>query len=112
MARNLRRYTNKKYPSKPTSAAEIKMAYNDTATMERFGLNLRNTHRFYLDTVENEGSGFTVFASFEMIGMVEDHIPSENRRFMLDGTFDVVPIRYFYQLLVIAIGYKNDVSGD
>lgn len=110
MARNLRRYTNKKYPSKPTTTREIKMAYNSFETMQQFGLNLRKTHRFYIDTVENGGSEFTVFASYEMMNMVEEHIPPESRRYMVDGTFDVVPISHFYQLLVIAIEYKNDVS--
>lgn len=110
MARNLRRYTNKRYPVKPTNTVEIKAAYDDHAIMEKFGFNLRNTHKFYVDSVETEGSAFTIFASYEMMGMVEDHIPPESRRYMIDGTFDVVPMRFFYQLLVIAIEYKNGVS--
>lgn len=110
MARNLRRYTNKKYPARPKNTTEIKQAYGDVATMQEFGFNLRKTNKFYVDTVQTEGSEFTVFASYDMLGMVNEKIPPEERRYMIDGTFDVVPIRYFYQLLVIAIEYKKDVS--
>ncbi|XP_055307952.1 uncharacterized protein LOC129572070, partial [Sitodiplosis mosellana] len=108
MARNIRRHTKKKYPAGPKNTTEIKQAYDDDATMQEFGLNLRRTNYFYVDTVGIEGCEFTVFASYDMMGMVNEHIPPEGRRYMLDGTFDVVPIRYFYQLLVIAIEYKND----
>lgn len=110
MARNIRRYTNTKYPAMPKDTTEIKLAYRQKATMREFGLNLRNTSQFYVDTAEVDGNEFTLFASYDMIDMVEEHIPPELRRYMIDGTFDVVPIRYFHQLLVIAIEYKNDVS--
>lgn len=111
MTRNLRRYTNEKYPAHPTTASQIKNAYEDPKNMEKFGFNLRNTKPFYINTVETKSSAFAVFASHEIMGMVDEHIPPENRRYMLDGTFDVVPLGSFYQLLVIAIEYKSDVSG-
>lgn len=76
--------------------------------MEQYGFNLRNTERFYIDTIEK--SGFTIFASREIMQMIDDAIPPENRKYMLDGTFDVAPIGSFYQLLIIAIDYKKDVS--
>lgn len=110
MERNLRRYTNVKYPSRPKTTTEIKEAYDDRETMAQFGYNLRKTDRFYIETVGSEECGFTVFASHEMMRMVDEYIPPENRRFMLDGTFDVTPPGCFYQLVVIGIEYKKDVS--
>lgn len=109
MARNLRRYTNEKYPPHPTTPSEIRSAYEDHTTMKKFGFNLRNSHPFYINTVEYEQSAFTVFASHETMGMIVN-IPIENRKYMVDGTFSVVPRGCFYQLLVIAIEFKNDVS--
>lgn len=112
MSHNLRRYTNPKYSTKPTNTSEIKNAFKDPATMSNYGMNLRKTKDFYINTVETKNSAFTVFASHEMMSMVDENIPPENRRYMLDGTFDVVPVGCgFYQLLVIAIEYKRDVSG-
>lgn len=110
MARNLRRYTNKKCPSKPTTLAKIIEAYSDPETMEEYGFNLRKTDRFYLDTIETDHGGFVVFASHQIIRMIDEHIPPESRKYMLDGTFDVRPVGSFYQLLVIAIEYRNGVS--
>lgn len=110
MSRNLRRYANPTYPSKPTSLAMIIEAYNDPAIMQQFGYNLRKTERFYIGTIDEKEGGFTVFASKEIIRMIEDEVPPESRKYMLDGTFDVVPIRSFYQLLIIALDYKKDVG--
>lgn len=110
MSRNLRRYTNPKYPSKPTTLANIIEAYNDPLTMQQFGFNLRNSERFYVDTIETKKGGFTIFASREIFQMIDDVIPPVDRKYMLDGTFDVAPIGSFYQLLIIAIDYKRDVS--
>lgn len=112
MSRNLRRYTNTKYPSKPTTLAQIKEAYEDPSTMQKFGFNLRSTKRFYIDTIETKNGGFTIFASHEIMQMIDDIIPPEDRKYMLDGTFDVTPIGRFYQLLIITIDYKKDVSAN
>lgn len=113
MSRNLRRYTNNKYPSKPNTVAQIKTAYNDQDTMQQYGSNVRKTHPFYVNTAETEfGSAFTIFASYEVIHMVKEHIPPEQRRYLIDDTFDVTPPGCFSQLLIIAIEYKNDVCID
>lgn len=111
MARNLRRYTNTKYPSKPTTSVAIKNAYNDRATMEEYGMNMRKTYNFYIDTVvESKHGEFTLFASYETDSLIEKYIPPGNRKYMLDGTFDVTPIGDSYQLLIIAIEFKTGVS--
>lgn len=78
--------------------------------MKEFGMNLRNSQPFYVDTVENLSGKFTLFASYDTMGMIDEFIPPEHRKYMIDGTFDVVPIGESYQLLIIAIEYKNGVS--
>lgn len=110
MARNLRRITSKKYSPKVTSLTKVKEAYDDPETMEEYGFNLRKTDQFYVNTIEANNRGFVLFASHQIMRMIDDHIPPENRKYMLDGTFDVRPIGGFYQLLIIAIEYKDSVS--
>lgn len=110
MARNLRRKTNKRRPQNVKTPKEIQRAFENQETMENFGVNLRKTDRFYIDTIGKKKSAFTIFGSHEMIRLVEEHIPPEERRYMLDGTFAVVPLGCYYQLLIIAIEYKKDVS--
>lgn len=85
MARTLRRYTNKKYPSKPTTLAKIKEAYSDPKTLEEYGFNLRKSDRFYVNTIEAENGGFVLFASHQIIRMIDEHIPPENRKYMYIG---------------------------
>lgn len=110
MERNLRRKKNKKYPEQPKTAAELIEAYKNANIMQKFGNNLRNTSRFYIDTVVvPPKSVFTVFASQQIIDLIKIHIPSDQRTYMMDGTFSVVPIRCYYQFLVIYIQFKNDV---
>lgn len=111
MERNLRRQKNPKYPSKPVTASQIKQAYEDKAIKVDFGLNLAKTQEFYIDTVETEvNSAFTLFASHQVINLIEENIPAAERRYLIDGTFDACPVGCYYQLLIIVIEYKNDVS--
>ncbi|XP_055308039.1 uncharacterized protein LOC129572142 [Sitodiplosis mosellana] len=109
ISRTLRRHVNKKYPSKPDTLAKIIAAYADPTTMLQYGFNLRDTHRFYVDTIDKKRGGFTIFASNEVMRMIDENIPPENRKYMLDGTFAVAPLGSFYQLLIIAIDYKKDL---
>lgn len=110
MERNLRRILNGDVPKMPTSTNDISRAFEDAATMDQYGFNLRKTERFYIDTVQNDNHSFTLFASYEIIRMIEKYIPGD-RHYLMDGTFDVTPIGPFSQLLIIYIEHQNDVSG-
>lgn len=110
MERNLRRIKNQKYPKRPKNASEIKKLYEDPEVIQNFGYNMRKTSRFYIDTVMEPESVFTVYASQQVIDMIKTHIPVGQRTYLMDGTFSVVPVSSYYQLLIIYIQYKNDVS--
>lgn len=109
LERNARRYKNKKYPRLPKSATEIIKAFADKEIVKKYAFNLRKTKRFYIDTVVNGSEFFTVFASHQIIGLIKKHIAPEDRKYMIDGTFKIVPLNKYYQLLIIHIEYKNDV---
>lgn len=111
MERNLRRLKNKKYPKRPTTAGEIIDAFQNPSIVQEFGLNLRADNRFYVDTiVTKSNSSFTIFASYPIIEMIKKNILPNERKYLLDGTFDVTPFGHYYQLLVIYIEYQNDVG--
>lgn len=111
MERNLRRLKQKKYPKNPINGPQIINTFEDPINIENFAFNLRRTNRFYIDTVKTDlDQWFTVFASQSLIKMIENHIPAEERRYLIDGTFKVRPLGNFYQLVVIYIEFKNDVS--
>lgn len=110
MERTLRRHKNKVHPRKPETLSDVVKAYDDQTIMLNYGLNLRKTDRFYINTVYGESFEFTLFASFQIIRLIEDHIPPENRHYSMDGTFDMTPLKCFYQLLIIHIEYGKSVS--
>lgn len=110
MKRTIARRTNKKYPCNAESAEAIANEFKNPKTFSEFGLNLRKTEPFYIGTIELPSKySFTVFASKQVMSLIDKHIP-EDRKYMMDGTFDVTPLGCYYQLLVIHIEYQNDVS--
>lgn len=110
MERTLRRHKCKGHPKKPVTLSDVITAYENQSFMLNYGLNLRKTERFYINTVQGESFAFTLFASYQVIKMIESHIPPENRHYSMDGTFAVTPLKCFYQLLIIHIEYGKSVS--
>ena len=87
----------------PGNAQEISDAFKKPVILEEYGFNLRGSERFYVDTIQiNTQSAFTVFASTEAIRITLEHIPPDERRYLLDATFDVTPIGS-YQLLIVYV---------
>lgn len=74
-----------------------------------FGSNLDKTYHLYVDTVIKRDFSFVIFVSAKVIRLINKFIPPDERYYLMDGTFKIVP-RKFYQLLIISIEYKNDVS--
>lgn len=106
MRRTLMRHKNKKYPNIPKTFKEIKDELNRLENAE-FG-KTRDGRNFYIATVIKKKYSYIVFASKNVIDFVEEYISPEERKYLMDGTFRVVPVM-FYQLLIISIEYANDV---
>lgn len=70
MERNLRRHKNKKHPKKPYSLEGVIKAFENQKIMMNYGLNLRKTERFYINTIQRESFAFTIFASFEKLSLM------------------------------------------
>lgn len=113
MERNLRRIKHDKtYPKNPINGPQVLKTFENPMNKNKFGMNLRKTDNFYVDTIETDhGEWFSLFASYPLIRLIESYIPPEDRRYLIDGTFKVRPLGNFYQLVVIYIEFKNDVSG-
>lgn len=109
IGRSLRRFKSKPYPTVPNTRLQLQQTLNSSAVIRDFGLNLDGTARLYVDTVLEKDYLFTVFASNDIINIIKQNIVPGKRKYLLDGTFKVVP-KQFYQLLIIAIEFKNDVS--
>lgn len=109
--KTLQRSKNEEYPKIPRSIEEIKEAFRQPDIKEKYGLTLDGDNYFYVDTVISVDYAFTVFASHFVIDFVKANIRPNLRHFLMDGTFDSLPNK-FYQLLIIAIEYQNKVSAN
>lgn len=110
MRKNLERILHPNKPKTPLTSKGILEAFEDDAIYNKYGLNLRKTEPFYFGTVDKSPLySFTVFASMQVVKMIKKYIP-ENRKYLMDGTFDVTPLGCYSQMLVIYVEFKNDVS--
>lgn len=100
---------NANRPKWSQSIGELHSQFAQPDIMLRFRKTLDNKHELYSTTVITEEFGFNLFVSQKSIQMVKETIPPGERFYVLDGTFRTVPKPY-YQLLIIAIEYRNDVS--
>lgn len=109
--KTLSRRKNQTYPNIPTTIESICTQFKDPKIMEKYGFNLENDAKFYVDTIIESDYAYTIFASKFVIDFVEENIEPKFRNYLMDGTFDSLP-NGFYQLLIISIEYRNDVSNN
>lgn len=109
MKRHMDRVKNAKHPMSPTTFGKLKELFEKEDILESYGYNLKATERLYIDTFVADNFAFSLFASFSIMKIITEHIDPISRKYLIDGTFKCVP-RLFYQLLIISIEYKNDVS--
>lgn len=107
--KTLQRCKNKKYPKKPRSIEDIRDTFLDPDVIKQYGYNLEGDMQFYAGTVIENDYGFTIFISKFTMDFIENNIAPGSRHYLMDGTFDSLPGN-FYQLLIITIEYRNDVS--
>lgn len=107
--RQLYRIRDKEYPNRPKTDSEIRTTLKSAEIFEEYGKTLNKQHDFYVDSVVTEDYAFHVFASFAVINMIKEHIPPEQRTYLIDATFKIVPKSRNNQLLIVSIEYKNEV---
>lgn len=110
--RQLYRTRDKQYPKRPATDEEMEKAFATEAIFEEYGRTLDKRRPFYAGSVIKKNCyAFHVFASFGIIDLIKKHIPPSKRKYLVNGTFKIVP-RRFRQLLIIAVEYENNVSTD
>lgn len=76
---------------------------------EEFGKTENKQHKFYVGSAIKRHYSFHVFASDSTINMIKEKIAPSDRKYLMDGTFRIVP-RNMAQLLIISIQYGTNVS--
>lgn len=110
--RNLRRIKNQTFAASPKSGPEIIAAFERESVMNSFGYSKHDTPRpLYKGTImDGEKYVCTFLASETIIELIQANIEPAQRKFMMDGTFKIVPVGIFKQLLIIYVEYFDCVS--
>lgn len=106
--RHLIRLKNKEYPKLPKSIGAFAEQMKTPHMIEQFGNTQDNRRKLYFDSVFTKDYSFQLFASHAVLDTIRNHIPSGQRFYSMDGTFNVIP-KLVKQLLIISIEYKNKV---
>lgn len=111
MQRNLRLLRSKGLPPSPLNTVDINIAFSRADIMDKFGYTLheRKREKFFQGTFSNDLFSFCVFASINTIKLIKESTRPENLTILMDGTFKVVPISCFSQLLIIYAQYNNKI---
>lgn len=106
--RTIERKKNQRYPKEPTTQ-EIGQVFMEPEIMNKYGYTLDGDAKFYIETIVETDYQFTIFCSQFVIDFIEKKICIGSRKYLMDGTFDKLPVGY-YQMLTVSVEYRNDVS--
>lgn len=111
IARGLQKIRNKGVPKAPSTAHEIKNAFDRPDIFEFYGKTDHSDSREILFDNVYDGNDFAycIFSSKKIIGLIEKHIPVKERNYLIDATFSIVPYGCFSQLLIIHVAKFDTV---
>lgn len=100
------------FQTSPKTPADVQKAFNKESVFKNFGLCRQDQHQtpFFKVCHEQKDFAYCVFASDKCVQLIKENIPvTSNRKILIDGTFAVVPIGCFQQLLLINVEYLDRV---
>lgn len=106
--RALQLIRNKAIPENPKTADEIAKIFTRDDIMNLLG-NTKDGSILYDGAMECDDFSFCVFSSKSSIELFVSHVRPLDRIIMMDGTFAVVPIGSFNQLLILYAVYMEKV---
>lgn len=115
--RGLQMIRSASLPKNPLNCDDISNLFEREDIMNILG-RTKTGETFYNGTVEGDDYGFCAFSSPATIALFESRIRYGERVVMMDGTFDIVPLGVFNQLLMIygiyidkvCISFKKNIT--
>lgn len=95
-------------PRNPLDTSDIANIFNREDIQNLLGKT--KTSSIFYDMLEGNGYSACIFSSKDSINVFEQYAPCGEREIVLDGTFDIVPVGAFKQLLVIYGVYMEKVG--
>lgn len=91
-------------PPSPKDVSEIEKVFADETVNRLYGQTMHDTdtekNTFYRTTHIDKELAYSVFASQRIIDLITANYNVAQRKYLMDGTFSVVPL-LFMQLLII-----------
>lgn len=111
MQRHLRRIKCEKMPRVPQSPQDFIKLFKNPTIFNEFGMCASNNkEKLYQTTVTEDDFSYTLFLSIPMPKLINDNINCDDRHYLMDATFALVPGCGYKQLLIIHIAQDRHVS--
>lgn len=111
--RNLQYLANKKFIISPKTPADVSRAFQDEEILKTFGYTKHtgiDASTFFKICFDSKDFAYCLFCSDKMINMLKENVAfNTQKKVLVDGTFSVLPIGCFKQLLIIHIEYFEKV---
>lgn len=109
--RTIQRLKRGVLPQSPKTVAEILAAFDKSAVFDTYGKSLHEGEDlpFFNGAIETKDFSYCVFSSRKSIELIEKYIPVPERHILMDGTFRIVPVGPFKQLLILYIRNQKKV---
>lgn len=108
--KTLRELRRSKYGKSPKSVHEIADAFENEYVMEGLGKSLYGERERLFNTMQIEQNfSNCIFSSPSSIALIKKYIDTNERFFIMDGTFRITPHGVFTQVLVIYVRFELKV---
>lgn len=104
--RSLFRRRNEFIPPNAKNVEDIVDAYNQEEILNEFGTS-KVMGRFFKTAFQCDEFSYCLFASDTIVDRVSNRIPVDQRVFLMDATFKIVPFGQFNQILIIYAAYME-----
>lgn len=110
MRRSLGRLSSNIFLKSPRTPLDVVESFQHEFIWKTYGLTRHqiNPRPFYKACISEPAFSYCIFMSEAIMQGITENIPAGQRRYLIDGTFKVVPAGCFTQLLVIYIQYLDD----
>lgn len=112
MERTIQRHRQRKHPPSPKTLEDVKAVFENESVLHTYGQtkSLLHSKPFFKTVHIGKNFGYCMFASDRCIELMEQRIPTNERKFYIDATFKVVPTGGFKQLLIIFVELYKQVG--
>lgn len=110
LKRTLERLSSRTFLKSPQTPLEVIESFQTEFIWKNYGLSRDKKHPrpFFKACISEAEFSYCIFASEAIMEGITENINVGQRRYLIDGTFKVVPVGCFKQLLVIYIQYLDE----